>query len=65
MSTLSVVNPANEAPVTEIELFDLEATDAAIARAAKAAAAWRDVTPARRAHLLRHSPGSSAITSKS
>ena len=53
MTSLSILNPANERPVTEIELFDLEATDAAIARAAAVAPAWRDVTASRRAHLLR------------
>ena len=53
MSTLSVLNPATEAPVTEIELFDLDATDRAIARAAQVATEWRDVSPAKRAHLLR------------
>jgi acyl-CoA reductase-like NAD-dependent aldehyde dehydrogenase len=53
MSTLSVLNPATEEPVTKIELFDLEATDRAIALAASVATAWRDLTPARRAHLLR------------
>jgi len=45
--------PATEEPVTKIELFDLEATDRAIALAASVATAWRDLTPARRAHLLR------------
>ena len=53
MSVLSILNPATEAPVASIELFDLEATDRAIARASKVATEWRDVTPARRAHLLR------------
>jgi len=53
MSTLSVLNPATEEPVTKIELFDLEATDRAIALAASVATAWRDLTPARRALLLR------------
>ena len=53
MSVLSVLNPANETPVTKIELFDLEATDAALARATEAATKWRDVTPSNRAHLLR------------
>ena len=53
MSLLSILNPATEEPITSIELYDLEETDRAIERAAQAAPAWRAVTPADRARLLR------------
>jgi acyl-CoA reductase-like NAD-dependent aldehyde dehydrogenase len=48
-----VVNPATEEPVTTIELFDVAATDAAIARSRAAFDAWRAVAPGDRARLLR------------
>lgn len=51
MST--VVNPATEQVVAEVPATSLEETDAAIARAAAAAARWRDVAPGDRARLLR------------
>jgi acyl-CoA reductase-like NAD-dependent aldehyde dehydrogenase len=41
MSYLSILNPATEEQVTSIELYDLEETDRAIKRAAKAGATWR------------------------
>ncbi len=53
MSYLSILNPATEEQVTSIELYDLEETDRAIKRAAKAEATWRAVTPVDRARLLR------------
>jgi len=53
MSFLPILNPATEQQITTIELFDLEQTDRAIERAAKAGATWRAVTPADRARLLR------------
>ena len=53
MSYLSILNPATEEQVTSIELYDLEETDRAIKRAAKAGATWRAVTPVDRARLLR------------
>ena len=53
MSFLSILNPATERQITTIELYDLEATDRAIDRAAHAAPSWRAVTPADRARLLR------------
>ena len=53
MSTLDIINPANEQPVRSIELYDLEGTDGAIALAERVAPAWRAVTPADRARLLR------------
>jgi acyl-CoA reductase-like NAD-dependent aldehyde dehydrogenase len=52
-STHTVINPATEEAVTEVEMADLAATDAAIERAAEAYPAWRDVTPGERARLLR------------
>ncbi|MSV92410.1 MAG: aldehyde dehydrogenase family protein, partial [Actinobacteria bacterium] len=51
--TYDVINPATEKIVTTIEHFDLEATDAAIAKAAKAFETWRSVTPADRGAMLR------------
>ena len=48
-----VINPATEEPVTTVELFDLPATDDAIARSRKAFADWRRVSPGDRARLLR------------
>ena len=53
MSTYTVINPATEQPVTTVELLDLAATDAAIARSRKAFASWREVAPGDRARLLR------------
>ncbi|MBD8606833.1 aldehyde dehydrogenase [Aeromicrobium sp. CFBP 8757] len=49
----SVVNPATEEVVAEVEMADLAATDAAIERAAAAYPAWRDVAPGEKARLLR------------
>ncbi|UQX88203.1 aldehyde dehydrogenase family protein [Jatrophihabitans telluris] len=51
--TFTVVNPATEVVETEVALASLAETDAAIARAAKAFPAWRDVAPADRGRLLR------------
>ena len=48
-----VINPATEKIVTTIEHFDLAATDAVIAHAAKAFDSWRHVAPSDRAALLR------------
>ena len=48
-----VVNPATEQVITTVELIDGPQTDVAIARAAEAFPAWRDLTPADRARLLR------------
>jgi len=53
MSYLSILNPATEEQVTSIELYDLEETDRAIKRAARAGATWRAVAPVDRARLLR------------
>jgi acyl-CoA reductase-like NAD-dependent aldehyde dehydrogenase len=48
-----VVNPATAQAFTTIDLVDVAATDAAIARAADAYLAWRQVSPADRGRLLR------------
>ncbi|MFE7744154.1 aldehyde dehydrogenase family protein [Nocardia sp. NPDC057455] len=53
MTTAQVVNPATEQVVTTVELVGEAETDAAIARAQHAAAAWREVAPGDRARLLR------------
>jgi betaine-aldehyde dehydrogenase len=49
----AVINPATARPVAEVHLATLEETDAAIARAHEAFAAWRAVAPGERAALLR------------
>jgi acyl-CoA reductase-like NAD-dependent aldehyde dehydrogenase len=51
--TLTVLNPATEEPITELEQAGVEETDAAVARAKDAFPAWRVVSPADRARLLR------------
>ena len=51
--TLTVVNPATEAPIAELEQAGVEEADAAVARAKEAYPAWRRVAPADRAALLR------------
>ncbi|MDA3146987.1 aldehyde dehydrogenase [Leucobacter sp. UCMA 4100] len=50
----TIINPATEAVVTEVEHLDLEATDRAIAQAAKAQAEWARIAPADRAKALRN-----------
>ena len=52
-ATYDVVNPADESIVTTVPLADLEQTDAAIARAARAFETWRHVAPGDRARMLR------------
>ncbi|MEP6813201.1 MAG: aldehyde dehydrogenase family protein [Actinomycetota bacterium] len=51
MST--VINPATEEPIAELEAAGVEETDTAVARAKAAYPAWRAVPPADRAMLLR------------
>jgi betaine-aldehyde dehydrogenase len=51
--TLTVLNPATEEPIAELEEAGLEETDAAVARANAAFPGWRAVSPADRARLLR------------
>ncbi|MRK02717.1 aldehyde dehydrogenase family protein [Aeromicrobium sp. S22] len=52
-STHTVINPATEEAVAEVEMADLAAADAAIERAAEAFPGWRDTAPGERARLLR------------
>jgi acyl-CoA reductase-like NAD-dependent aldehyde dehydrogenase len=49
----TVLNPATEEPLAELELAGVEETDAAVARAKSAFPAWRAVAPTDRARLLR------------
>jgi betaine-aldehyde dehydrogenase len=49
----TVLNPATEEPLAELELAGVEETDAAVARAKAAYPAWRALAPADRARLLR------------
>src|SRR5437773_6135486 len=49
----TVINPATEEPIAEIEAAGVEETDAAVARAKDAFRGWRAVAPADRARLLR------------
>ena len=49
----TVLNPATEEPIAELEAAGVEETDAAVVRAKKAFPAWRAVAPADRARLLR------------
>jgi acyl-CoA reductase-like NAD-dependent aldehyde dehydrogenase len=51
--SVTVVNPATEERIAELEQAGVEETDAAVARAKKAFPAWRDVAPNDRARLLR------------
>src|SRR5256714_8783989 len=51
--TLTVLNPATEEPIAELEQAGVEEADAAVARAKAAFPAWRAVAPSDRARLLR------------
>ena len=51
--TLTVLNPATEEPIAELEQAGVDETDEAVARASAAYPAWREVAPADRARLLR------------
>jgi betaine-aldehyde dehydrogenase len=51
--TLTVLNPATEEPIAELQQASVEETDAAVARARGAFPAWRAVAPSDRARLLR------------
>jgi acyl-CoA reductase-like NAD-dependent aldehyde dehydrogenase len=53
MKRLSVLNPATEQPIVELDEAGVEEADEAVARAKAAFPAWRDVTPPARAALLR------------
>jgi acyl-CoA reductase-like NAD-dependent aldehyde dehydrogenase len=49
----TVVNPATEEPIAEVEAAGVDETDAAVARAKEAFPGWRAVSPGDRARLLR------------
>jgi acyl-CoA reductase-like NAD-dependent aldehyde dehydrogenase len=51
--TLTVLNPATEEPIAELEQAGVDEADAAVARAKQAFPAWRAVSPQDRARLLR------------
>ena len=51
--TLTVINPATEEPIAELEQAGVEQADEAVARAKEAFPAWRSVSPADRGRLLR------------
>jgi acyl-CoA reductase-like NAD-dependent aldehyde dehydrogenase len=51
--TFTVVNPATEEPVAEVEQAGIDETDVAVAAAKAAFPGWRAVAPADRARLLR------------
>jgi acyl-CoA reductase-like NAD-dependent aldehyde dehydrogenase len=51
--TLTVLNPATEEPIAELEQAGVDEVDAAVARAKEAFPAWRAVSPQDRARLLR------------
>jgi betaine-aldehyde dehydrogenase len=53
MTTLSVLNPATEETITELEQAGVEQADEAVARAKAAFPGWRAVPPPGRARLLR------------
>jgi acyl-CoA reductase-like NAD-dependent aldehyde dehydrogenase len=51
--TLTVLNPATEESIAELEQAGIDETDEAVARAKEAFPAWRAVAPADRARMLR------------
>jgi acyl-CoA reductase-like NAD-dependent aldehyde dehydrogenase len=51
--TLTVVDPATEEPIAELEQAGVDEADEAVARAKAAYPAWRAIAPADRARLLR------------
>jgi acyl-CoA reductase-like NAD-dependent aldehyde dehydrogenase len=53
VTRLSVLNPATEQPIVELDEAGVEEADEAVARAKAAFPDWRDVAPAARAALLR------------
>jgi acyl-CoA reductase-like NAD-dependent aldehyde dehydrogenase len=53
MTRLSVLNPATEQPIVELDEAGIEEADEAVARAKAAFPAWRDLAPPARAALLR------------
>jgi acyl-CoA reductase-like NAD-dependent aldehyde dehydrogenase len=53
MTDISVIDPATEQVIDTVPAADEEAVDVAVARASRAFAEWRRVTPADRSRLLR------------
>jgi len=53
LSTFTLINPTTGHALTDVPEASIEDTDAAIARAAEAFPAWRDIAPGERARLLR------------
>jgi acyl-CoA reductase-like NAD-dependent aldehyde dehydrogenase len=53
VTRLSVLNPATEQPIVELDEAGVEEADEAVARAKAAFPAWRDAAPPARAALLR------------
>src|ERR671922_908161 len=51
--TLTVINPATEEPIAELDSAGVEETDAAVSSAKAAFPSWRSVAPFDRARLLR------------
>jgi betaine-aldehyde dehydrogenase len=51
--SVTVVNPATEKPIAELEAAGVDETDEAVSRARAAFPAWRAVSPADRARVLR------------
>jgi acyl-CoA reductase-like NAD-dependent aldehyde dehydrogenase len=51
--SITVVNPATEKPIAELDEAGVDETDAAVARAKAAFPSWRAVSPGDRARLLR------------
>jgi betaine-aldehyde dehydrogenase len=51
--TITVINPATEAPIAQLDEAGVEETDAAVSRAKAAFPSWRAVSPNDRARLLR------------
>jgi acyl-CoA reductase-like NAD-dependent aldehyde dehydrogenase len=54
---VTVVDPATEQPIAELDEAGVEETDAAVARARVAFPSWRAVAPGDRARLLRRLAG--------
>src|SRR6266851_23547 len=53
MTLTTVLNPATEEPIAQLEQAGVDETDAAVARAKQAFPVWKAVSPQDRARLLR------------
>jgi acyl-CoA reductase-like NAD-dependent aldehyde dehydrogenase len=53
VSTLTVLNPATEQPIAELEQMGVDEADEAVARAKEAFPGWQAVSPSDRSRLLR------------